>query len=178
MLAATYLNPDREYSITELAQIAGASVNAAQREVARLLDAGYLTSRRVGTSRYVRAMTNSVISKPLTDLLAVTYGPLPVLSRALEGVEGIEHALIHGSWAVRYQGEPGPVPGDVDLIVIGDIDVDELDDAITGAEKVLRREVNVIRIRSERWQGSEDPFVETVRARATVEVPIAQELAK
>ena len=44
------------------------------------------------------------VSRPLTDLLAVTYGPLPVLNDLLAGVEGITQAFIYGSWAARYLG--------------------------------------------------------------------------
>ncbi|WNI17503.1 hypothetical protein [Actinacidiphila sp. ITFR-21] len=33
---------------------------------------------------------------PLADLLAVTYGPLPVLSEALAGFAGISEAYICG----------------------------------------------------------------------------------
>ena len=35
------------------------------------------------------------------------------------GLAGIERAVIYGSWARRYQGEAGPLPQDVDLLVIG-----------------------------------------------------------
>lgn len=170
VLAATYLNPDREYSVTELARAAGASVNAVQREVSRLVESGFLRSRRVGTSRYVRAVTDSVISRPLADLLATTYGPLPVLTRALGELKGIERAIIHGSWAARHEGTPGPIPGDVDLIIVGDVDADALDLVIQDAEATLRREVNVTRIRPERWEASDDSFITTVLDRPSVEL--------
>jgi predicted nucleotidyltransferase len=28
---------------------------------------------------------------------------------------------VFGSWAARYRGERGPVPGDVDLLVVGTV---------------------------------------------------------
>ncbi len=55
MLALTYLHPDAEYSITDAANAIGASVKAVHQEVARLVEAGLLADRRVGTSRLVRA---------------------------------------------------------------------------------------------------------------------------
>lgn len=128
LLALTYLNPNNEYSITEVAARIGASVKSVHHEVARLVQAGLLADRRVGTSRLVRAVQDSLLTRPLTDLLAVTYGPLPVITGALSGLAGVDSAFIYGSWAARYSGEPGPVPGDVDVLVVGEGDPDELDE--------------------------------------------------
>ena len=40
-------------------------------------------TRKRGNLRLIRAVTDSPLTRPLTDLLAVTYGPLPVLSDLL-----------------------------------------------------------------------------------------------
>jgi hypothetical protein len=45
--------------------------------------------------RLVRAVTGSPISRPLTDLLAVTYGPLPVLTDLLADTDGVTAAFIY-----------------------------------------------------------------------------------
>lgn len=172
LLALTYLNPDQEFSITEVAGRIGASVKSVQQEVSRLVAAGLLTDRRVGTSRLVRSVQSSVLVRPLTDLLAVTYGPLPVLTRALAGVGGVERAYIYGSWAARYCGEPGQLPGDVDVLVVGDADVDVLDERARDAEVVLHREVSIRRVRAHAWEDGTDPFISTVRARPMVELQI------
>jgi len=171
-LALVYLNPDQEYSITDAAQRIGASVKAVHQEVTRLVEAGLLVDRRVGTSRLVRSVQDSLLTRPLTDLLAVTYGPLPVLTRSLAGLEGVIQAFIYGSWAARYDGEPGPVPADVDVLVIGDVDPDDLGERAQEAEAVLRRAVNIRRVRPSTWESKEDPFVTTVRARPLVELHI------
>jgi len=170
LLALVYLNPEQEYSITEVAHRIGASVKAVHQEVTRLVETGLLSDRKLGTSRLVRAVQNSLLTRPLTDLLAVTYGPLPVLTRSLAGLDGVDQAFIYGSWAARYNGEPGPVPVDVDVLVIGDVDPDELDERARDAEAVLRREVNIRRLRLVTWENQEDPFVATVRARPLVEL--------
>jgi|APMI01.1.fsa_nt_gi predicted nucleotidyltransferase len=172
ILAQTYLHPDDEYSITDLARLVDASTKAVQQEVDRLVRNGYLLDRKLGTLRLVRAAPDTPIVRPLTDLLAVTYGPLPVVTKLLVGVGGIRRAFIYGSWAARYHGEPGPVPVDVDVLVVGEADVDELDHAAAQAERVLRREVNVRRVRPEVWSAGEDPFLRTVRERPLVELTL------
>lgn len=76
------------------------------------------------------------MSRPLTDLLAVTYGPLPVLTDLLSAATGVEEAYIYGSWAARYLGEPGSVPQDVDVLAVGTAS-DDLYDAARRADSAL-----------------------------------------
>jgi hypothetical protein len=170
LLALLYLHPDSEYSLTEGAAAIGSSVNAVHHEASLLAKAGLITDRRRGNLRLIRAVTDSVLTRPLTDLLAVTYGPLPVLRDLLAHVDGVEAAYIYGSWAARYHGEPGPLPADVDVIVIGSPILDELDDVTEHAERQLHRPVNIRTISPEAWDGhdSGDPFLRSVQSRPLV----------
>jgi predicted nucleotidyltransferase len=122
--------------------------------------------------RRVRAVTDSLLSRPLTDLLAVTYGPLPVLTDLLADVEGITEAYIYGSWAARYRGEPGPAPADVDVLVIGTADPDSLDEAAEQAQRTLHRPVSIRRVRPETWRAASpaDPFLQSVKTRPLVSI--------
>ena len=117
-------------------------------------------------------MTDSLLSRPLTDLLAVTYGPLPVLTDLLADIQGVAEAYIYGSWAARYCGEPGSIPADVDVLVIGSAAADDLDDVAEQAQRTLRRPVNIRRVRAETWadKDSADPFLRSVRSRPLVSV--------
>ena len=94
LLALLYLHPDAEYSLSEAASIIGASVKAVHSEASRLVENGFAADRRVGNVRLVRAVQDSIVARPLTDLLAVTYGPMPVLTDLLATVGGIQHAFI------------------------------------------------------------------------------------
>jgi predicted nucleotidyltransferase len=85
-------------------------------------------------------------------------------------VADIESAFLFGSWAARYAGQPGRAPADIDLLVIGDPDRDELDEAAQRAGARLAREVNVT-IRSPRWwRDGGDGFHAEVIARPLVPV--------
>src|SRR5713101_7701203 len=128
LLALLYLHPDLQYSLTEAAAHIGASVKAVHTEASRLIAAGFVSDARRGNIRLIRAVTDTPVSRPLTDLLAVTYGPLPVLNDLLANAQGITFAFVYGSWAARYLGEPGPVPDDVDVLVVGTADRDDLDE--------------------------------------------------
>lgn len=118
------------------------------------------------------------MAKPLIDLLAVTYGPLPVLTEELAHIKGIKQAFIYGSWAARYNGRAGNVPNDIDVLVVGSADLDELDEAAVRARSVLLREVDIRRVPSSTWQEavgkSKDasPFLVTLLANPLVEIHI------
>lgn len=151
LLALLFLHPDEEFSVSEVARACDVAVSSVHHEVTRLHDAGLIRDRRVGRTRLVRADTSNVLAGPLTDLLAVTYGPRPVLADTLRDLAGVDRAYIYGSWAARYSGTPGPVPNDVDLLVVGTADLDDLADAVRPAEEVLRRQVNIRRVGSDVW---------------------------
>jgi hypothetical protein len=113
---------------------------------------------------------------PLTDLLLVAYGPKPLLEEALTGEPGIESALIVGSWAARYHGEPGPPPGDVDLVVIGEPDRDAVIERVAEASRLLGREIQQVVFRSPGgWEAASDAFTRSVRERPTVQLDLAEE---
>ena len=174
LLALLYLHPDRDYSLTEAAALIGASVKTVHTEASRLITAGFVRDSRRGNVHLIQAVTDSPVSRPLTDLLAVTYGPLPVLNDLLAGVEGITHAFIYGSWAARYLGEPGPVPGDVDVLVVGTADPDDLDEIARAAQHRLGRPVDIRRIRPAAWASSDpaDPFLASVRERPLLQLRV------
>jgi DNA-binding transcriptional ArsR family regulator len=172
LLALLYLHPEDEYSLTEAASAIGANTNAVHYEASKLSDGGLIKTRKRGNLRLIRSVTDSLLTRPLTDLLAVTYGPLPVLSDLIADVSGITEAHIYGSWAARYSGEPGPVPADVDVLVVGAPDPDDLDEVADRAQMTLRRPVNVRRIGAETWNSSNptDPFIRSVKSRPLVTI--------
>src|SRR5690349_7391050 len=176
LLARVLLHPDREYSITELAMAFGVSMTTVLREVGRLTEGGILEDRRLGRNRLIRARTDTPLYRPLTDLIAVTFGPLPLLTEALSKLPGVTEAYIYGSWAARYNGEPGPPPGDVDVLVVGSPDADALFDLAERVSRQLAREVNVHRIAPESWSTSTtDPFITSVRERPLTQLNLNQE---
>jgi len=179
LLALLYLHPDGEYSLTDAARHIGVTPRAVHAEASRLVAGGLILDRRVGNTRMLRAADGTPLTRPLTDLLAVTYGPLPVLTDAVRSVPGVQRAYIYGSWAARYSGEIGPVPVDVDVLVIGTADLDDLEEAARQSEPVLGREVNIRRIRPDVWEGegASDPFLASVRSKPLVELDLGRDTA-
>lgn len=174
LLALLYLHQNDEYSLTDAASRIGATVRAVHHEVGRLADAGLVTQRRHGNLRLIKA-ADTRMTRPLTELLALSYGPLEVVPHVLDAVDGIRDAYIFGSWARRYRGESGPPPDDVDVLVVGTADLDDLDDAGRRAEAELLRPVHIVRVLPQRWDDveSHDGFLADLSGKPLV--PIALE---
>lgn len=171
LLALLFLNPDREFTLSDAARKIGVSIPGLHHEAVRLIDAGLLRERREGRNRLIRAEDNSRIAPALTDLLALTYGPLPVLEREFSEIKGISEAYIFGSWAARYSGASGAIPNDIDVLVVGTASLDSLDEVSDRAEKILEREVNIRRISTKEWM-QDSPFIATIKMNPHVKLSL------
>jgi len=176
ILALLLGNPDSEFSLTEIAARTGAPHASVFREVERAEQAGLVTSRKVGNTRLVRANPSSPYYQGLADVLVKAFGPPAVLSEALRGVVGIDHAYIFGSWASRHAGRPGQREvADIDVLILGTPDRDQLYGALDSVEKRLGRPVQAT-IRDPDWlETGSGAFHETVVSRPMVEIDLAHD---
>ncbi|TVT52234.1 hypothetical protein FNH05_13275 [Amycolatopsis rhizosphaerae] len=118
ILAATLLNPERSYSLTELAEQAGGSLASVDKENKLLEQSGLLTSRREGTIRLIRASaTAGPLLRPLTELMRLTYGVPQVIGEEFGAVPGVARIVLGGVWADRFAGIPGPPPRTIELLI-------------------------------------------------------------
>lgn len=179
VLARTYIG-DGEYSVAELASVAGTDTGTMAREVRRMEAAGVVISRMVGRTKLVQANHAAPFYRALRDLVVIVLGPTEVLGAELAGLNGVNAAAIFGSWAARAVGEAGPSPADIDLLVIGRPDRDDLHDAVGRARSRLGRDINTVVLSPSRWAAGDDPFITELRSRPMVAlsgVPGPQDLA-
>ena len=164
ILAALLLNPEREYSMTELAQRFGAPLSTVHGEVKRLTEAGLLRRRNVGRSAMVQANTGNRLVDPLAELLFLSWGPLQVIADEFAGLAGAERVLIFGSWAARYLQRPGPPPHDLDVLVVGLPTRESVYDAADRAQQRLAMPVNPVIRTAEAWRDAADPLVQQIQS--------------
>ena len=149
ILCAILTNPNREWTLGQLAKVSGQSLPTVQREVERAETAALVESRRLGRQRLVKAGP-SPIAIMLANLLLMSYGPKFVIAEEFAGIKGIVHLFIFGSWAARYEGIEGFPPQDIDVLVIGNVDFSEVTNASIAASKKLQIDVNPS-IQSHTW---------------------------
>lgn len=172
ILGATYIEPGRQFTIPELVERSSRPQPTVAREVERLVEAGLLETELRSGRRSVWANTTSPIFDELHSILLKTIGPKAVLENQFRGLAGVDRALIYGSWARRYHGEAGRLPQDVDLMVIGDADVNEIRAEADRASRKLGRDVNVSVLTPDEWGSSQTGFIAHLKAQPQVELDL------
>ena len=164
LLARVLLSPG-QLSVSDLARELDAPVPTVAREVSRLEGAGLVVTTRVGRTRLVSGNEVNPVMAPLHELVMIAFGPKQVITDEFEAVDGVEELVIFGSWAARYQGESGPPPGDVDVLVVGKPDRDAVYEAAQRAQARLGREVNTVLVSPARWKEAAEPFLQEIQRR-------------
>lgn len=170
ILAALLLDPDHEYSMSDLARRFSAPLSTVHGEVTRLTEAGLLSRRDIGRSAMIRANRVSRLVGPLTELLLLSWGPLQVIAQEFASLEGAEQVLIFGSWAARYHQQHGPPPHDLDVLVVGKPARQAVYDAADQAQQRLAIPVNPVIRTVDAWRLGEDPLVQQIQSNPLVSV--------
>ncbi|GAA2607111.1 hypothetical protein SMC26_18140 [Actinomadura fulvescens] len=168
LLARLLLGPDREMTMLDLAVMLRADLGSVMREVDRLARAGLLVLRRTTAGRMVRRDTATPLYEPLARLLMLTFGPKAVVAEEFGRLPGVVEVLLFGAWAERYEGEGsvGDPPGDVEVLVIGELSHARAFDAAQEATARLGLPVHPVVRSARHWKEDDDPFLREIRAGA------------
>lgn len=176
LLGVLFAGAGDETTIGELAERAGVAQATASREVARLEQHGLVMTRRLGRNRLVRPNQRLPWARELRSILMQTVGVVGRLGNALSGIVGVHEAFVFGSWAARLEGEPGPFPNDVDVVVIGTVSLRVIRRACRKLEQDLRVDINPVVVDRESWDSdAPGPFIAQIKQQPLV--PIPQEAA-
>lgn len=170
ILARLFLNPTLEHSITELAEFSITSVPTAMREVDRLIESEFVTSRAVGRVKLIRANQNHTLFSSVFQLIAHSYGPVAALPQVLSGIFGLQEAHIHGDWAARLNQIPGPIPQSIDLLLVGNMNRIDAAKAIAPVEKIVGSTFNLQFASEWDWRRASTDFLARVQAGALKKV--------
>lgn len=166
ILALLLGDPDLELSLTGIAARTSTPHASVHREIERAEQAGLVVTRKLGNTRLVRANTASPYYAGLAEVLTRAFGVPAVVAEALHPVNGIAAAYLYGSWAARHDGQTGQRPvGDIDVLILGDPDRDQLYAALSDAEERLGRPVQAT-VRDADWLDTgSGAFHDTVTSR-------------
>lgn len=138
ILGAFFSHPDKSLYIREIERITGADYRNVSRELRNLEEMGFLESRKEANVKYYSLNTDFILYPELKSIFLKTRGIVAVLSHALATVHGIEYAFIYGSVAAGDE----TARSDVDLMIVGDISLEELIIMLRVPEDMLGREIN------------------------------------
>jgi predicted nucleotidyltransferase len=111
--------PDRGFTVAELARMTSADASTVSREMSRLVDAGLVSDERVGRTRVLRADRTSMFFPELSVLVVKAFGPARAAWATFGELPGVARVVVFGSWAARASGEPGRAPRDLDVLIVG-----------------------------------------------------------
>lgn len=141
LLAATTLQPDRSWYLTELAQFLNVAPSSLQRELTRLTDAEILNRRQDGNRVYYQANNECPVLADIQSLLIKTVGVVELIAHALVPVAaGIEVAFVFGSFAQSTE----VATSDVDVMIVGSVGLAEIAPLLRDPEQRINRPINPV----------------------------------
>jgi len=140
ILGWLFTHPDESFFVRQIASILEEDPTNVSREMAKLEELGILRSKRSGNLKQFRTNRECSFFEELKGLVLKTSGVAGRIQDALVKLSGIEFAFVYGSYA---KGEEN-ADSDVDLLIIGNVDLDRLDSSLGRLEKNLGRDINYV----------------------------------
>ena len=131
---------NRRYYLRELERLLDEPVGNIRRELLRWSKAGLFLREKVGNLTYYSLNKSFPLYEELRTIVSKTIGIEYILKEGLKGIESIVVAITYGSVA---SGEDTG-NSDIDVLLIGNPDMDELVNNVQEMEKELGREINYV----------------------------------
>jgi predicted nucleotidyltransferase len=161
VLTHLFSHPDQPFYARSLAREIGEHYNAVWRELNNLERIGLLLSEQNGNVKYYRLNPAFPIYDELKRIILKTSGLGQAIREAFGGLGTLEWAFIYGSVAADEED----LFSDVDLMLIGELDLMALAEVIARLEDQLGREISYVALtRAELAQrlAEGEPFIENV----------------
>lgn len=163
LLGWLFTHAEEEFFVRQLGTIIREDPTNLSRELARLERLGILTSARKGNLKYFQVKRDCPFFMELKSLVLKTAGVSGQIKDALQGLPSIKHAFIYGSFATGEE----TAESDVDLLIIGTVDINTLDTVLQDLETNLGREINYVLYSAKEFKAkkkSRDGFIMDVLA--------------
>lgn len=149
ILSALILHPDRQYGTNELLAIAGSGVGAGRNVIQALEKSGIVLRSSRGNQVVYSINTRNPIYNELRSICLKTFGMKDVVADALRPFgDRIQLAFMFGS-IVKGTDRPD---SDVDLMVVGDLDIFEMGEATEKLQAILGRDIDLNLHSPEEWK--------------------------
>jgi len=140
LLALLYGRPDQAFYYREIGRLLpGISPGSLQRELGTLSRAGLIDRSKVGNQVFYQAARHHPVFPELRSLVNKTTGSFALLQASLAPLaEEIGIAFVFGSTVTGTDH----AESDLDLMVVGDVTLDQVVKVLAGPEKDLGRAIN------------------------------------
>ncbi|MCF8069570.1 MAG: winged helix-turn-helix domain-containing protein [Desulfobacterales bacterium] len=146
ILMRLFLNPDRNAYLRELADEFHASPSHIKEELDQLKNADLLISRKNGRQVLFSANQKHPVFHELHSMVQKALGMDRILESMIERIGNLEKALLIDDYA------EGKDTGIIDLILIGNIDKDNLQDLTNKTEKYIDRKIRTLSLTADEFK--------------------------
>jgi predicted nucleotidyltransferase/DNA-binding MarR family transcriptional regulator len=141
VLALLLLRTDERFHVRELERLTGISAGSLHRELKAMSEAGLLIREHQGNQVLYQADRSCSIFEELASIFRKTVGLGSELTTALEPIaDRIDVAFVFGSMASGKQH----AKSDLDICVLGEVELLDVVKAIGAVQERLRREINPV----------------------------------
>lgn len=158
ILKLLLLNPKRSYHVRGIVRAVGAEINAVRRELENLFNINLITRRQSSNRIYYQTNTDHPFYSDLLSLVAKEAGVGAVVLEKQNQLGDIEFVAL----SLEFLRGRKSTALDVDLFFVGDINMKELENAISDEEKKSEKEINFSVMSSEEFRNrkrTNDQFV-------------------
>lgn len=131
-------NPDEQYHVRAIVRRVDAEINAVRRELAKLESMGLLKNRQSGNRLYYTADTFHPYYRELLSIVTKEDGVGGLILKNIKDLGSIKFAVISTAF---LRGRKSTVL-DVDLFIVGDVNLEVLKRLVTTGEREAGREIN------------------------------------
>ena len=138
ILMRLFLNPNQQAYLRELSDEFGASTSQVSDELQHLSDAGLLNSEKNGRQINYQANCSHPLFPELQSMVKKSLGMDHILESILERLGNLKQAYLIDDYA------QGKDTGLIDLLLVGDIDRESLEDLVKKTEKYIGRKIRTL----------------------------------
>lgn len=138
LLKLFFTNPDRAFYMQEIGRILEKKPGIFQRTLNNLVSEGILESEYKANARYFKVNRSYPLFKELKNIVFKTVGIKGSIGDVLKEAGDIKMAFIYGSYAKAKEN----YLSDIDIIIIGAPNEDELVKKLDKLEEKLQRDIN------------------------------------
>jgi len=138
ILMRLFLNPDQQVYIRELADEMQVSPSQVSDELKKLSESDLLHAKKVGRQINFSANQAHPLYPELHSMVKKSLGMDRILDSILERLGNVEKILLLDDYAM------GKDTGIIDLVLVGKIDKENLDDIVNKTEKYLKRKIRTL----------------------------------
>ncbi len=163
LLTHFFSHPEEPFYARSLTRQVGEHYNAVWQELNNLERIGLLVSERDANVKYYRLNSDFPIYEELKRIIFKTSGLGQALREALDHLGAVEWAFIYGSVAAGDEDSSS----DVDLMLVGEVDLLALSPVIALLEDQLGRRINYLPLTHKELAqrlANGDPFIRNVLA--------------